>query len=90
MAILSFPNNPTGCELKDNDYVDIINYAENNQKILVFDETAALSLNGTYIEKNIHNHLDNCICINSMSKAYGVPGIRVTCRISRWKKRRII
>lgn len=77
LAILSFPNNPTGCELKDNDYVDIINYAENNQKILVFDETAALSLNGTYIEKNIQHHLNNCICINSMSKAYGVPGIRV-------------
>lgn len=77
LAILSFPNNPTGCELRDNDYEDIINYAENNQKILVFDETAALSMKGTYLEKNIQYHLNNCICINSMSKAYGVPGIRV-------------
>ncbi len=77
VAILNFPNNPTGSELNDSDYTDIINYSENNHKIIIFDEVAALSTNGTYIEKNIQYHFNNCICINSMSKAYGVPGIRV-------------
>lgn len=77
VAILNFPNNPTGSELSDRDYADIINYSENNQKIVIFDEVAALSINGTYIEKHIQYHFHNCICINSMSKAYGVPGIRV-------------
>lgn len=77
VAILNFPNNPTGSELKDCDYIDIIRYSEDNNKIVIFDEVASLSINGTYMEKNIQKHLNNCICINSMSKAYGVPGLRV-------------
>lgn len=77
VAILNFPNNPTGSELSDNDYADIINYLEGTHKTVIFDEVTALPINKTYIEKNICHYLNNCICINSMSKAYGVPGIRI-------------
>ncbi|MCH5172499.1 MAG: pyridoxal phosphate-dependent aminotransferase [Erysipelotrichales bacterium] len=77
VALLNFPNNPTGIELNDNDYANIIDYAERTKKIVIFDEVTALSVNKTYIERNIHYHLDNCVCINSMSKAYGIPGLRV-------------
>lgn len=77
VAILNFPNNPTGSELKNSDYANIISYSEKFHKHIIFDEVTALSENKTYIEKNIHCHLDNCVCINSMSKAYGVPGLRV-------------
>lgn len=77
IAILNFPNNPTGSELNDNNYADIIKYSEFFHKIIIFDEVTALSVGKTYIEENICNHLNNCICINSMSKAYGIPGLRV-------------
>lgn len=77
MAILNFPNNPTGVELSECDYINILNYLDGTHKKVVFDEVTVLPLSRTFVEKNICNHLDNCICINSMSKAYGVPGIRV-------------
>lgn len=77
IAILNFPNNPTSIELSDEDYNNIINYAENKNKIVIFDEGTAVSAHKTFIERNIHSCLNNCICINTMSKAYGLPGLRV-------------
>lgn len=77
LALLNFPNNPTGSELEDRDYEDIIKYSELFHKIVIFDEATALSSKKTYMERNICHHIDNCICINSMSKAYGIPGIRI-------------
>lgn len=77
IALLNFPNNPTGSELDDKDYDNIIKYSEHFHKVVIFDEVTALSLKKTYLEKNICYHIDNCVCINSMSKAYGIPGIRI-------------
>jgi aspartate/methionine/tyrosine aminotransferase len=80
LAVLNFPNNPTGCAIEDDDYRSIINFASNNKTRVIFDEVCSelhYKAESPFIERNICHLLDNCICVNSLSKAYGLSGFRV-------------
>lgn len=80
LALLNFPNNPTGKSLLDFEYEKIVKFAKNNNLHILFDEVSAnisSEYKKSWVEKNIRSNLDNVICINSMSKAYGYSGLRI-------------
>ena len=75
--LVNFPNNPTGCSLSSEGYEELFALARDNDFYVIFDETTALIIKGTYVENNIYKNLDNCICVNSVSKSFGLPGLRI-------------
>ena len=80
LLILNYPNNPTGTIIADSEYNQILKLSKRTDMITVFDEVCSdIILNGqqSYMEHNIGKNLDNAIVINSLSKSYGIPGVRI-------------
>ncbi len=80
LMIMNFPNNPTGTIIQDDEYNDIISFARKNNIIALFDDVAAdinYMFKQGYIERNINRILDSTICISSMSKSFGLAGLRI-------------
>ncbi len=83
---LTCPHNPTGVVFHYDDLVNIINIAEQKGIYILMDET--------YRELNFKSKLlpyyatlsEHVISVGSMSKAYGVPGIRTGWLITKSKK----
>lgn len=76
MISLTYPHNPTGVMINESELRKVIKIAEDNNCYLLFDET--------YREMSFIDKLplaatlsDKVISISSMSKAYGLPGIRM-------------
>lgn len=76
LICLTHPNNPTGSVLSRKELDDLISFIESNNLFLLMDETyreisfgEPLPLAATLSNK--------AISVSSMSKAFGVPGIRV-------------
>lgn len=59
--------------------VEILDYAKANNKQVIFDESFIdfATNNYTLINDNILNNNPNLIVIKSISKSYGVPGLRL-------------
>lgn len=78
--ILVNPDNPTGNYIKYDGVIKIFDWANNNNKRVIFDESfidfADLE-NVTFLNNDILEKYPNVIVIKSISKSYGVPGIRL-------------
>ena len=75
------PDNPTGAFIKFDDIISIISECEKKNKIVIFDESfidfADKDMRYTLIDNNILDKFKNLVVIKSISKSYGVPGIRL-------------
>ena len=75
------PDNPTGAYIEYEDIISIIKECEKNNKIIIFDESfidfAEKEKRYTLISDEILSKYNNLIVIKSISKSYGVPGIRL-------------
>ncbi|WP_314313745.1 aminotransferase class I/II-fold pyridoxal phosphate-dependent enzyme, partial [Hoylesella marshii] len=75
--LLASPNNPTGNGLTSNEMEDIIASVP-RETIVVVDEAYAsfVSKDATYIKRIVEKH-DNVVICRTMSKFYGLPGLRL-------------
>jgi aspartate/methionine/tyrosine aminotransferase len=72
------PNNPTGCVLSDTDRTAIIAAAERVGAWIVADEVYSGTERATdTATPSFWGQSERVIAINSMSKAYGLPGLRL-------------
>ena len=74
------PDNPTGNYIPKKDLLELVEWAENKQIRLVVDESFvdfSDEENSTIIEQDILNKNRNLFVMKSISKSYGVPGLRL-------------
>jgi len=75
------PDNPTGAYIKYNDIISILDECKKRNKTIIFDESfidfSDKENRYTLITDEILKKYDNLIVIKSISKSYGVPGIRL-------------
>jgi threonine dehydratase/aspartate/methionine/tyrosine aminotransferase len=78
---ITCPHNPTGVMLTEDELRQVVDLAKQNGSVLVVDETYRdLSLDHTLpLAASLGSHV---ISVSSLSKAYGVPGIRLGWIIS--------
>ncbi len=80
MVIIN-PDNPSGSFIKYDDIIKIIDKCHRQNKLLVFDESfidfARKDIRYTLINDDILEKHHNLIVIKSISKSYGVPGLRL-------------
>ena len=72
---LTYPNNPTGAMISENILTDVIRLIESHDIYLLFDETYRELAYGTPLPWAA-SLSPKIISISSMSKSYGLPGIR--------------
>lgn len=79
--VLINPDNPTGNYLNKEDVLEIIAFAKERSKILIYDESFIdFSSNGyrdSVIHEPILNDYNKLYVIKSVSKSYGIPGLRL-------------
>jgi histidinol-phosphate/aromatic aminotransferase/cobyric acid decarboxylase-like protein len=82
--ILINPDNPSGNYIKCNDVIDVASFFEKNGKTLVLDESfidfcdcEEKEENRSLLKQDILERYKNLIIIKSISKSYGVPGLRL-------------
>jgi histidinol-phosphate/aromatic aminotransferase/cobyric acid decarboxylase-like protein len=75
------PDNPTGAFIKFDDIISIIEECSEKGKTIIVDESFIDFANKndryTLLSNDILNKYNNLIVIKSISKSYGVPGIRL-------------
>ena len=73
------PDNPSGSHLSYDETIKLLNIAKLKEKQIVFDESFIdfASDNYTLIDDSILKRYENLIVIKSISKSYGVPGLRL-------------
>lgn len=75
------PDNPTGAFIEYDDIIELIDECNKKNKIVIFDESfidfAKESIRYTLLNNDILGKYKNLIVIKSISKSYGVPGIRL-------------
>lgn len=78
MIIIS-PDNPSGSYLKYDEVIELLDIAKKSNKQIIFDESFIdfADNNYTLINDDILNKYSNLIVIKSISKSYGVPGLRL-------------
>ena len=78
MIIIS-PDNPSGSCLKYEEVIEILDIAKEKHKQVIFDESFMDFANNNYtlIDDDILNKYSDLVVIKSISKSYGVPGLRL-------------
>ncbi|UKI27627.1 MAG: aminotransferase class I/II-fold pyridoxal phosphate-dependent enzyme [Bacilli bacterium] len=78
MIIIS-PDNPSGSCLKYEEVIEILDIAKEKNKQVIFDESFMDFANNNYtlIDDDILNKYSDLDVIKSISKSYGVPGLRL-------------
>ena len=75
------PDNPTGSFIKKEDMITILDKAKSLNKRVIFDESFIDFANPEYkyslIENDILEKYPNLVVIKSISKSYGIPGVRL-------------
>lgn len=75
------PDNPTGAFIKESDIYPILDRCEEEEKLLIFDESfidfAQKDLRYTLIKDETLEKYRNLIVVKSISKSYGIPGLRL-------------
>ncbi|MBQ3464738.1 aminotransferase class I/II-fold pyridoxal phosphate-dependent enzyme [Candidatus Saccharibacteria bacterium] len=75
------PDNPTGAFIEENDMISLLDLAKKNNKIIIFDESfidfSQSDKRYTFINDGMLEAYPNLIVVKSISKSYGVPGIRL-------------
>lgn len=80
ILVLINPDNPSGNYIVREDVLRIADWAEKKGIILVVDESFVDFVetdHGTLLERNILNNYPGLIVIKSISKSFGVPGLRL-------------
>jgi aspartate/methionine/tyrosine aminotransferase len=86
LVSLTYPHNPTGVLISEDELKKIIRIIERKNTVLLFDETyREMSFSAKLpVAASLSEHV---ISVSSMSKSYGLPGIRIGWLICRDKKR---
>jgi aspartate/methionine/tyrosine aminotransferase len=78
LIVINFPHNPTGAMLKENEFREIMNIAEQNNIIVFSDEMYR------FLEHDSSDRLpsacdlyENAISLFGMSKSFALPGLRI-------------
>ena len=75
------PDNPTGAFINYDDAISIVEKCNEKNKIVIFDESfidfAQKDIRYTFLTNDILNKYKNLIVVKSISKSYGVPGVRL-------------
>jgi threonine-phosphate decarboxylase len=85
--ILGNPNNPNGCIINSKEFVKILDFCEDNNKLVIIDE-AFIEFVLAY-EQSFIRYIDKYSClviIRAITKFYGMPGIRFGYGITRNNK----
>jgi histidinol-phosphate/aromatic aminotransferase/cobyric acid decarboxylase-like protein/choline kinase len=79
--LLINPDNPSGNFIPLPDIIEIADYLKKEDKRLILDESfvdfVGSEENHTFIKTDLLSKYRNCVVIKSLSKSYGVPGIRL-------------
>jgi histidinol-phosphate/aromatic aminotransferase/cobyric acid decarboxylase-like protein/choline kinase len=79
--LLINPDNPSGNFIPLPDVIELADLLRRKNKRLILDESFAdfadTGENQTFIKADLLSKYQNCIVIKSLSKSYGVPGIRL-------------
>ncbi|MBS9428348.1 aminotransferase [Photorhabdus luminescens] len=79
--ILINPDNPSGNYISHSDVLELIKWFKKEQKIFIVDESfvdfAEDGLQSSLLSEELLNSYEGLIVIKSISKSYGVPGIRL-------------
>ncbi|MCY1362929.1 Threonine-phosphate decarboxylase [compost metagenome] len=79
--ILINPDNPSGNFIRKRDIIGLLGHLKNLNKTLILDESfidfATEGFAESLFDAEVINEFDNLIIIKSISKSYGVPGIRL-------------
>lgn len=77
--IVISPDNPSGSHLKYGEVIELLDMAKEMHKQIIFDESFIDFANDNYtlINDDILKKYPNLIVIKSISKSYGVPGLRL-------------
>ena len=85
-VLLINPDNPSGHFLKQNDVLHLLDELLKRDVQLIFDESfidfSEKEIRYTLIDENIIEKYPNLIVIKSISKSYGVPGLRLGVLVS--------
>lgn len=85
MVIIA-PDNPSGYLISYNEIIKVLDYALKNNILVIFDESFIDFADDihryTLINDNILEKYRNLIVIKSISKSYGVPGLRLGIMVS--------
>lgn len=86
--IVISPDNPSGSHLNYEEVIKLLDEAKDKNKQIIFDESFIdfADNNYTLIDDDILNKYNNLIVIKSISKSYGVPGLRLGILASGNKK----
>lgn len=80
-VLLINPDNPSGNFLKKNDVIKLLDELLKLDAKLIFDESfidfAEKEIRYTLLDQDIINKYTNLIVVKSISKSYGVPGLRL-------------
>ena len=79
--VLINPDNPSGHFLPKADLIELLNHLKRNNRTLILDESFVDFVEETdrfsFIDSEILEQYPNLIVIKSISKSYGVPGLRL-------------
>jgi aspartate/methionine/tyrosine aminotransferase len=84
LVSLTCPHNPTGTMISENDLKEIINMVEASNAYLLFDETYR-DMSFKFKLPIAASLSERVISVSSLSKTYGLPGIRIGWLITRNK-----
>ena len=76
LITFTHPNNPTGSMMSETDLHRLVDFVEEKDIFLMFDETYR-DMDLTHSLPPAANLSDKVISISTMSKVYGLPGIRI-------------
>jgi aspartate/methionine/tyrosine aminotransferase len=85
LVSLTCPHNPTGTMISENDLKEIIKMVEASNAYLLFDETYR-DMSFKFKLPIAASMSERVISVSSLSKTYGLPGIRIGWLITRNKK----
>ena len=84
--LLINPDNPTGNFIKKEDIIVLLDYLKSVNKTLIYDESfidfVSKENSISLITDEIINTYDNLIIVQSISKSYGIPGMRLGVLVS--------
>ncbi|MEG0618612.1 MAG: aminotransferase class I/II-fold pyridoxal phosphate-dependent enzyme [Bacilli bacterium] len=88
--VLINPDNPTGNYIEKNEVIRLLKWCTENEMKLILDESFGDFVNieedSSLIQREIIEKFNNLILIKSISKSFGVPGVRLGFLMSSDKK----
>lgn len=79
--ILINPDNPSGNYISVSDIIEFTQFCYENEKLLILDESfidfSKEGTSATMIKNQVLRRFSNLVVIKSISKSYGVPGLRL-------------